>query len=752
MDDCHATILTIDDDAFLCETICGYLEEQDFTCLDAQSGQEGLEIFRRERPDLVLLDIRMPKMPGDQVLRAIAEESPQTPVIVISGTSNLAELVKQRTAELEEVNRALEETNVALHSKNIALNEVLASIEQQKKNLPSLVITTDDHKCGLGKFLYGETGKKAAASDGELARLIEDLKGPHAKLHASAVEIQKTWKQAQPGLVNVLRMRLDDHRKWAAAVSHALLANEKVTVRTDPAKCGFGKWRAGEQCKKLCAEWPEFAAIIKKVNGHHGTLHASAVKITKAGDLAAKVAIFKNETSAELASVAVCFDEAIALEEANAAAGEGAHRIFEDKTLGALADTQAALAKTKGRAVTMLEGMNQANTVFATKSKPALTKVQELLHGARKKVKDNIMTDEVMLASAQATERNVTIAGIAGILVGVVLAFFIARGIIKALKRIVDGLTSGSEQTASAAGQISSASQSLAQGASEQAAAIEETTSGVEEMASMIKQNARNANQATGLAGSASQSANKGAEAMRRMSRAIDDIKKSSDETAKIVKTIDEIAFQTNLLALNAAVEAARAGETGKGFAVVAEEVRNLAQRSAEAARNTADLIEGSVKNADNGVAISKEVGETLGKIAEGSRKVNDLVSEIAAACSKQAQAIEQINTAVGQMDKVTQSSAANAEESASAAEELSAQAQELSQMVVQLQGIVGGSTATGASSPPPPVERLNFRSDGGPSRTAPSSPRTTSAVKPHRAAGEEMIPRDADDMELAKF
>ena len=107
---------------------------------------------------------------------------------------------------------------------------------------------------------------------------------------------------------------------------------------------------------------------------------------------------------------------------------------------------------------------------------------------------------------------------------------------------------------------------------------------------------------------------------MNRMTQTIGKIKASSDETAKIVGTIDEIAFQTNLLALNAAVEAARAGEAGKGFAVVAEEVRNLAQRSAEAAKTTANLIEESVRNSEDGVKVTQEVGNILNEIAEGSR------------------------------------------------------------------------------------------------------------------------------------
>jgi methyl-accepting chemotaxis protein len=241
------------------------------------------------------------------------------------------------------------------------------------------------------------------------------------------------------------------------------------------------------------------------------------------------------------------------------------------------------------------------------------------------------------------------------------------------------------------------------------------------------------------------------------MSTAIEDIKKSSDETAKIIKTIDEIAFQTNLLALNAAVEAARAGEAGKGFAVVAEEVRNLAQRSAEAARNTAEMIEGSVKNADNGVAISGEVATLLDEISGNNSKVNDLVGEISAASNEQAQGIDQINTAVGQMDQVTQSNAANAEESASASEELSAQAEQLSGMVDQLQTMVGGSSGNAAQSD----GKLNFHADhsatGATKRASKAQPAKRSLKRPSgtpaavTAANEESFPMD-DDTNLGSF
>jgi len=314
---------------------------------------------------------------------------------------------------------------------------------------------------------------------------------------------------------------------------------------------------------------------------------------------------------------------------------------------------------------------------------------------------DNLRAGQKTKMEATTARSNSLMIGgaLVAIILGSILAFIITRGITKPINRIIAGLTEGAEQVASASGQVSSASQSLAEGSTEQAAGLEETSSSLEEMASMTKQNADNASQANSLAGEARDSAEKGNEAMGRMSNAINEIQKSSDETAKIIKVIDEIAFQTNLLALNAAVEAARAGEAGKGFAVVAEEVRNLAMRSAEAAKNTASMIEESVKNSQNGVDIAGEVAKMLEDITGASRKVNDLIGEIAAASQEQSQGIDQVNTAMAQMDKVTQQNAANAEESASASEELTAQAEQMNGVVGELVALVGGSSKNSGST-----------------------------------------------------
>ena len=397
---------------------------------------------------------------------------------------------------------------------------------------------------------------------------------------------------------------------------------------------------------------------------------------------------------------------------------------------------------------------NLANRWLGTKAAPTAFAIKEALDGMATSQQQLLAAD--MTKGKEATASLIVVEWFllgAGVFVSVLLGVLITRSIVRPINRIAQGLASGAEQTSSAAGQVSSASQSLAQGASEQAASLEETTSGIEEMASMTKQNAGNADEAKSLAAVAQASADKGADVTGRMSEAINEIKKSADETAKIIKTIDEIAFQTNLLALNAAVEAARAGEAGKGFAVVAEEVRNLAQRSAEAARNTADLIEGSVKNAENGVTTSKEVADMLSEIADGSRKVNNLVVEIAAASNEQSQGVQQINTAISQMDQVTQSNAANAEESASAAEELSAQVEEANGMVFDLRTLVHGAssttTQTSATGGKAKTGGLQFHADQAPPSQKPKP--LQKAPKPANVAAHGGGEATADDAESAQ-
>ena len=281
------------------------------------------------------------------------------------------------------------------------------------------------------------------------------------------------------------------------------------------------------------------------------------------------------------------------------------------------------------------------------------------------------------------------------VLLLVVYGWSFSRMTTRQLRSLAKSLGDASSQVATAATQVSQASQTIAQAASQQAASVEETSASLEEISSMTRHNADSARQAKEFSGQTRSAADTGAADMAAMKLAMDEIKSSSNGISKIIKTIDEIAFQTNILALNAAVEAARAGESGMGFAVVADEVRSLAQRSAQSARETAQKIEEAISRSEHGVEISAKVGQSLGEIVEKTRRVDELVAQIATASIEQTQGITQVNTAVNQMDGVTQSSAANAEETAAAAEELSAQSHVLRDSVMQLLTLIDGSAAS---------------------------------------------------------
>jgi methyl-accepting chemotaxis protein len=270
------------------------------------------------------------------------------------------------------------------------------------------------------------------------------------------------------------------------------------------------------------------------------------------------------------------------------------------------------------------------------------------------------------------------------------------------LRDLVGQVAEGAHTVADTSAQIARGNMDLSQRTEEQASTLEETASSMEELTSTVSQNAENARQASQLAVSASEVARKGGAVVGQVVSTMEGISESSRKIADIIGVIDGIAFQTNILALNAAVEAARAGEQGRGFAVVAAEVRNLAQRSAAAAKEIKTLIGDSVDKVDAGNKLVSAAGQTMDEIVGSVKKVSDLIAEIAAASREQSSGIEQVNTAVSQMEHVVQQNASLVEEATAATESMKGQADSLLQTVSRFRlddGSSGARVARGASA-----------------------------------------------------
>lgn len=257
-----------------------------------------------------------------------------------------------------------------------------------------------------------------------------------------------------------------------------------------------------------------------------------------------------------------------------------------------------------------------------------------------------------------------------------------ANATIDKLRSILEEISGASASIARSTSELSVGNADLSQRTEEQASSLEQTASSMEEMLNIVRQSEANAKEATQLATNSIAIARKGNDSVQATADAMREISKASGKIANIIGAIDEIAFQTNLLALNAAVEAARAGEQGRGFAVVAAEVRNLAQRSASAAKEIKSLIQDSVNKVQDGSELVEDSGETLKSIVTAIERVGGMMEQIFNSAREQTSGIEQVNTAVAQMDQMTQQNAALVEEASATSESMSEMAHQLDTMV----------------------------------------------------------------------
>ena len=292
-------------------------------------------------------------------------------------------------------------------------------------------------------------------------------------------------------------------------------------------------------------------------------------------------------------------------------------------------------------------------------------------------------------------------------------------------------LAGNAQAIRSGTGEISTAADDLSRRTEQQAASLEETAAALDEITATVRRTAESANHARGVVGTAKTDAERSRRVVLNAIEAMGGIETSAREISQIIGVIDEIAFQTNLLALNAGVEAARAGDAGRGFAVVASEVRALAQRSAEAAKEIKALISTSGLQVAQGVTCVGQTGDALASIAAQVAQIDVIVCEIAASAQEQATGLAQVNTAINQMDQVTQQNAAMVEESTAASQALAGETEELARLIDRFD--LGGPAASRVRSPV---------------RTAPQGVRQAPALKTVGRGGPVRRPAPVADTE----
>lgn len=398
----------------------------------------------------------------------------------------------------------------------------------------------------------------------------------------------------------------------------------------------------------------------------------------------------------------------------------------------------------------------------------------------------------------RSTERLVLLFAIGGILAGMTIGTLISTRVSRAISNVAGTLAENAQQVAASSVQIAASSASLSQATTEQAASLEQTTASLQQISAMIEKTSANAATSATSSSESHAKANEGHQAVEEMMTSMDEISQSNDaimnqinesnqklseivrvirEIGEKTKVINEIVFQTKLLSFNASVEAARAGEHGKGFAVVAEEVGNLAQMSGNAAKEISDILSGSIVNVESivedtkrkvailidqgklkvesGTVVAQRCATLLGEIVDNVSRVSSLASEISQANREQSLGVGEINSAVVQLDTVTQQNASTSEETAESARLLSSQAASLKTAVDQLLATIHGEgkmseekflTATeGHGKKPaaavPAAAKVIPIASAKKSHAAPVS--TTPKLK--RAAGDPMIPAHDD-------
>jgi methyl-accepting chemotaxis protein len=562
-------------------------------------------------------------------------------------------------------------------------------------SMHSLSIETDHNKCSFGKWLHGEGRVKAEHLVPSLAPLLRAIEEPHEKLHHSAILIKKNYRKVDTHLGKFLHEKKIDHLQWINIVKDALLDHSKKTlgIELDHEKCSLGKWLVSDSVLKRKQNDRFFADLVDQVIEPHHALHKSGKTLQS---------LIQQNKHKEAASFFV-----------------NKTQPYAEKCLSKI----DALIHWQENEEMLRE---KAIKIFAQQTVPALHDVQNLLGQIRREARNNILSDESMLAATEHAKTITFFVLIISIIIGFVLVLIITRSIttpivkgvdfadqmakgdltgqldvsqsdeigslakslnkmVQSLKSMFKEVASGIETLASASTELSAVSQQLCQGADESSqrsnsvsAAAEQMSTNMDSVAAAVEQASTNAgtvaaaaeqmnatiNEIAEQAGRAKTKAEGAVTKARGTTEIVNKLGVVAKEINSITQTITEIADQTNLLALNATIEAARAGESGKGFAVVANEIKELARQTSSATDEIKRQVDDIQGSTSNAV-------DEIDQISDVIQEVNDYVTTIAAAIEEQSSATQEIAENISQASTGIQEVSSNVAQVSAASSEI---------------------------------------------------------------------------------